>query len=341
MRETDDGEPFARTLRSSIRRSGLSLTQISQRLRARSRPVSVATLSNWQSGRSLPGRGPSLGVVAALEDLLGRPPDSLVDLVGAPRLQGRGVTDTRFIGRRSSKDVFRDALLELGFESPERYAHERVFQQHAIIDSGRDVQQFTSRVTVRALESGTCRLPAVHVLEPSEPNVAPQYIPLEGCTVGREVFWPDRRTYGVELTLDGHLNAGQVATFAYRVDMHAAATDVTGTFYSLARRAHDVLLEAEFRGPRRPLRCERYRRNDTAESVTPVRMDRRDRIQLAESRFGPGSFGLRWVWGEADEVDDVDADPDDLDDLDDLDELDDLDVLDDLGGAPGGDVGRR
>ncbi|MDN5687110.1 MAG: helix-turn-helix domain-containing protein [Brachybacterium sp.] len=316
----DSGESFAHSLRSSIERSGLSLTQISQRLRARSRPVSVATLSNWQSGRSLPGSGPSIGVVAALEDLLGRSPDSLVDLVGAPRLQGRGVPDTRFIGHRSSKNVFRDALLELGFESPERYAHERVFQQLATIDSSRDLQQFTSRVTVRALESGTCRLPAVHVLEPSEPNVAPQYIPLEGCTVGRTVNWPDRRAYGVELTIDGHLNAGQVATFAYRVDMHAAATDVTGTFYSLARRAHDVLLEAEFRGPHRPLRCERYRRSETAESVTPVRLDRRDRIQLAESRFGPGSFGLRWVWGEDDQIDDGDGDVD----LEEADEIDGL-----------------
>ncbi|MFC5376151.1 helix-turn-helix domain-containing protein [Brachybacterium sacelli] len=304
--QVDGDEPFARSLRGSIERSGLSLTQISQRLRARSRPVSVATLSNWQSGRSLPGSGPSLGVVAALEDLLGKTPDSLVDLVGAPRLQGRGVPRTRFIGHRSSKEVFRDALLELGFESPERYAHERVFQQLAIIDSGTEVQQFISRVTVRALESGTCRLPAVHVLEPSEPNVAPRYIPLEGCTVGRQVSWPERRAYGVELLIDGRLDAGQVATFAYRVEMQAAATDMDGTFYSLARRAHDVLLEAEFRGPLRPLRCERYRRTDAAESVTPVRLDHRDRIQLAESRFGPGSVGLRWVWHEDD--DGVDGD---------------------------------
>lgn len=304
----DGGEPFARSLRASIERSGLSLTQISQRLRARSRPVSVATLSNWQSGRSLPGHGPSLGVVAALEDLLGKSPDSLVDLVGAPRLQGRGVPRTRFIGNRSSKEVFRDALLELGFESPERYAHERVFQQHAIIDSGHDVQQFISRVTVRALESGTCRLPAVHVLEPSEPNLAPRYIPLEGCTVGREVVWPDRRAYGVELMIDGRLDAGQVATFAYSVEMHAAATEVSGTFYSLARRAHDVLLEAEFRGPDLPVRCERYRRTDSTESVTPVRLDHRNRIQLAESRFGPGSFGLRWVWSEDDEDDGAEGD---------------------------------
>ncbi|MGP5921029.1 helix-turn-helix domain-containing protein [Brachybacterium alimentarium] len=312
--EGDEGE-FARTLRAEIERSGLSLTQISQRLRARGRTVSVATLSNWQSARSIPGSESSLGVVAALEDLLGFAPDSFADLIGSPRLTGRAVRGTRFVGRRGSKEVFRDALTALGFGSSERYAHERVFHQLAIIDSSQDIQQFTSRITVRALESGVCRLPAVHVLDESEPNVAPNYVALEGCTVGRQVAWPERRTYGVEFLIDGILNAGQVASFAYRVEMHAKARDVAGTFYSLARRAHDVLLEAEFRGAEKPLYYERYRRTEVAESVVPVRLDQRDRVQLVESRFGPGSFGLRWVWG----------DPDDDDDQGDLDGWDEID----------------
>lgn len=120
---SDEDERFASELRRAIEGSGLSLTAISQRLRARHRPVSVATLSNWQSGRSLPGGDQSLGVVAALEELLGKPPDSLADLVGAPRLRGRTSRPTRFLGRRSSKEVFGQALEELGFESARQYAH--------------------------------------------------------------------------------------------------------------------------------------------------------------------------------------------------------------------------
>lgn len=290
------GERFAEVLRAAIEHSGLSLTVISQRLRARHRPVSVATLSNWQSGRSLPGGEQSLGVVAALEEMLGRPPDSLADLVGAPRMRGRAVQATSFPGRRTSREVFRDALVELGFATPQQYAHERVVQQLAVIDSTSDVQRFDSRVTVRALETGICRLPAVHVLSPGEPNIAPQYIPLEGCSVGKRVVWPERRAYGVELRLDGHLDAGQVATFAYRVEMAAQATDLTAAMYSVPRRANDVLLEVEFRGDRRPMDCERFRRTEAGESVTAVRLDRRDRLQISEARFGPGTFGLRWAW---------------------------------------------
>lgn len=301
---TGEDEQFAAELRSAFERSGLSLSLISQRLRARHRPVSVATLSNWQSGRSLPSGARSLGVVAALEELLGRPPDSLADRVGAPRLQGRSVLPTSFVGRRSSREVFREALEELGFESSQQYAHERVYHQLVTVDSSKDVQRFDVRLLVRALESGICRLPAVHVLQPSEPNIAPTYIALEGCSVGRTVVWPERRAYGVELRVDGELNAGQVASFSYRVEMRAQATDVTAAMYSVPRRANEVLLEVEFRGPHKPMGFERYRRTESGEAVTSLRLDRRDRLQISEARFGPGTFGLRWDWGVHDEDED-------------------------------------
>lgn len=301
-----EDERFASELRRAIEQSGLSLTLISQRLRARHRPVSVATLSNWQSGRSLPGGDQSLGVVAALEDLLGRPPDSLADLVGAPRLRGRTARSTSFLGRRASKEVFGAALEELGFGSARQYAHERVFHQLAIIDDSQDVQRFDYRLTVRALESGICRMPAVYVLEPTEPNIEPHYVPLEGCSLGRRVVWPERRAYGVEVLVDGKLDAGQVATFAYRVEMRARATDMTGAMYSVPRRANDVLLEVEFRGDRKPVECERYRRTQSGETITSVRLDHRNRLQLSEARFGPGTFGLRWAWEREDDDDDDD-----------------------------------
>lgn len=305
-----EDERFASELRRAIEQSGLTLTAISQRLRARHRPVSVATLSNWQSGRSLPGGGQSLGVVAALEDLLGRSPDSLADLVGAPRLRGRSVRTTNFLGHRSSKEVFHMALRELGFTTAQQYAHERVFHQLATIDTSKDVQRFDFRLIVRALESGICRLPAVYVLEPSEPNIAPVFLPLEGCSIGRRVDWPERRVYGVELLVDGRLDAGQVATFAYRVELSASAKNMTAAVYSLPRRANDVLLEVEFRGDRKPMDCERYQRTESGEATSAVRLDHRGRLQVSEARFGPGTLGLRWAWEN-----DVDDDDDGEDDL--------------------------
>lgn len=304
-----EDEKFATELRRAIEQSGLTLTAISQRLRARHRPVSVATLSNWQSGRSLPGGEQSLGVVAALEELLGHPPDSLADLVGGPRLRGRTVRPTSFLGHRSSRQVFHDALRELGFSSPQQYAHERVMHQLATIDSSRSVQTVDFRVLVRTLESGVCRLPAVYVLESTEPNIAPRFVPIDGCSIGRRVVWPEQRVYGVELQVDGRLDAGQVASFAYRVELSARATDMKALVYSLPRRANDVLIEVEFRGDRRPVDCERYQRTEAGESTTAVRLDHRDRLQVSEARYGPGTLGLRWAWEEEyDDEDDEDLD---------------------------------
>lgn len=300
----EEDERFAAALRAAIAQSGLSLTAISQRLRARHRPISVATLSNWQSGKSLPGGEQSFGVLAALEELLGRAPDSLAGLVGGPRLRGRAAPTESFVGNRSSKAVFAEALTELGFSSPRQYAHERVHHQLAVIDHRVDVQRFEYRLTVRALESGVCRLPAVYVLGPDEPNVEPRYTALEGCSLGRRVSWPDRRAYGVEVRVDGTLDAGQVAVVAYRVELTARAEDLTAAMYSLPRRANDVLLEVEFRGGRWPVECERYRRTKDGESITPVRLDHRDRLQLSDARFGPGTFGLRWSWEDCDGEDD-------------------------------------
>ncbi|WP_245823030.1 XRE family transcriptional regulator [Brachybacterium avium] len=217
---------------------------------------------------------------------------------------------TSFLGHRSQKEVFSEALQALGFTSAVTYAHERVFHQLATIDSSRNVQQFEFRLLVRALESGDCRLPAVYVLDPTEPNIAPRFTPLEGCSIGRRVIWPERRAYGVELVVDGHLDAGQVAAFAYRVELTARATDMSAVVYSLPRRANDVLLEVEFRGGLRPMECERYQRTDSGESTSAVRLDRRDRLQVSEARFGPGTLGLRWEW-ENDCDDEYDDDEDD------------------------------
>lgn len=303
------GERFASELRAAIQQSGLTLTAISQRLRARHRPVSVATLSNWQSGRSLPGGEQSFGVIAALEELLGRSPDSLAELVGGPRLRGRAVRTTNLLGHRSSKEEFQAALQELGFSSAQQYAHERVVHQLAVVDTAAERQRFEFRLLVRALESGVCRLPAVYVLEATEPNIAPLFTALDGCTIGRRVTRPESRVYGVEFVVDGRLDAGQVASLSYRVELAARATDMTSVLYSFPRRANDVLLEVEFRGDRRPVDTVRYQRNDSGEATSSVRLDHRGRLQVSEARFGPGTLGLRWAWeDESDLEEDLDED---------------------------------
>ena len=55
----DQPESFAEVLTAAIQGRGLSLERIRARLDAAGVPVSIATLSYWQSGRSLPTRSRS------------------------------------------------------------------------------------------------------------------------------------------------------------------------------------------------------------------------------------------------------------------------------------------
>ncbi|RJQ87087.1 transcriptional regulator [Amycolatopsis panacis] len=80
--------PFAEALRTAIRVRGLGLERIRYRLRSRGTPISLATLSHWQSARCRPERPESLRALRSLEDILGVPDGALTRLLGPPRPRG-------------------------------------------------------------------------------------------------------------------------------------------------------------------------------------------------------------------------------------------------------------
>ncbi|MEU6645210.1 transcriptional regulator [Saccharomonospora sp. NPDC046836] len=73
--------PFAAALRAAIRARGLGLERIQYRLRSRGAPVSLATLSHWQSGRCRPERAGSLAALRCLEEVLEVPQGALMRLL--------------------------------------------------------------------------------------------------------------------------------------------------------------------------------------------------------------------------------------------------------------------
>lgn len=80
--------PFAIELRAAIKASGLGLDRIQDRLRRRGIEVSITALSYWQSGKRQPERARSISAIHALEEILQRPPGSLVRLLQPPRPRG-------------------------------------------------------------------------------------------------------------------------------------------------------------------------------------------------------------------------------------------------------------
>jgi len=74
----DDQLPFDVALRRAVDARRLSLDRIAKRLRVAATPVSTATLSNWQRGKSTPKSSASWRAVAQLETVLELPAGALV-----------------------------------------------------------------------------------------------------------------------------------------------------------------------------------------------------------------------------------------------------------------------
>lgn len=84
---------FASVLRDAITASELTLRDLRAALDERGAPVSLSSLSTWQSGTSRPERRTSLRVVEQLEDVLGLPAGRLREALGprsARTRPGRG-----------------------------------------------------------------------------------------------------------------------------------------------------------------------------------------------------------------------------------------------------------
>lgn len=303
MERMDNGsEPFAAALRSAIAESGLSLERIRQRLDRLGTPVSTASLSHWQSGRSVPEKEQSLDAIAVLEEILGRPQGSLLELVGAPRPRGPSPTslsDTTFLPRSGP---VRRALDALDFRRPADFPHEVVVHVRLDVDADSDVQVIRFRLVVRGVTAGPCRVPMIHALYPEEPEDGPVITALDGCRVGRTVSLAEDRVYGAEIIVDAVTAAGEEAFLEYQLEVRAHHTRSTTCSYSVVRRCQAILVDARFRGVAAPRASVRFREDKQGNAVAPAPMDGTRRVHAAEHGFGPGRIGVRWAWDEEGEL---------------------------------------
>ncbi|GEM_PF-5127625 len=76
-------EAFALVFSDALQARGLTLDRVHARLVAAGCPVSIATLSYWQTGRSLPTRMASMAALAELDRIFELPPGYLVSLLPA------------------------------------------------------------------------------------------------------------------------------------------------------------------------------------------------------------------------------------------------------------------
>lgn len=303
-------EDFADVLRTAIAARGLTLARIRARLAENGATVSVATLSHWQSGRSLPGRRISADVLSLLDRILELPPDTLAQAVTATEDRRRAalevrhsVTDIAYHGAVVQEIYDRLSLpWEDGFTR--LTVHDRVWLDET---GARDKQSAT--LTLRADRDGVDRF-SVFQVDLGGQRPLGTYHALSGCRLGRTVLDEEHRISFAEFLLPAPLSRGDVAAVSHG-QRHAPGGEAATTHGRIHRTAfRDFALEVRFHPGRVAAVAEQfYEPADSPRITSPAIHEEADTYgrrpivdgvaQAYISQRGPGISGLRWRWADA------------------------------------------
>lgn len=290
---------FARVLRSSIARSGLSLDRLQARLAAKGIPVSVTALSYWQSGKRQPERRSSISAVAALEDVLGLRPGELLQLLPPPKPRGAPPRRRTPSGTVNfPMDALRALLERVG-------APHALEQQHRLnlvsvhdrceiaVDGGQ--HSTTARAVFQATADGQDRWLLVY--DHGGAEAGPPYLQaLRNCTAGRVEVDTEHGLTAAELLFDRSIDRGETQLIEYTLANGGPPYPrCRNTFYREFRRpVREYLLEIRFHAP--PRDCWQYSRAGAEpEQRRGLKLDATGGVHAVALDFGPGVFGISWL----------------------------------------------
>ncbi|MEV6826341.1 hypothetical protein [Amycolatopsis sp. NPDC051102] len=286
--------PFSRALSLAIDRSGLGLARLKDRLAAAGVPVSTTTLSYWRTGRTRPERPESRRAVAVLEDVLGVPSRSLIELLARPGHPGTPdlVRWERLWGPRNSVlSVLRSfeaadetSLLVLSLHETLRVAADR------------SLARLRVREVVRAVEEPVqAKVVALRGCVPGHP---PRLVSTRYCRPVRTEVLPEPGFVISELVPSRSMAVGETAILEYEFEYTDGVPD---TSYD-RRFRHPVaehLLEVHFALGTLPATCHAYRLDTPGgpeRDVTPVPVSPASPAHHFAGGIGPGIVGMRWSW---------------------------------------------
>jgi len=290
--------PFHHALRIAIKSRGLSLQRLRVRLAEAGVVVGVATLSSWQSGQRRPERADSLRAVAALEDVLGLTPRSLLVLLGPPR--PRGPVPQRLRGARRYLDLMEVAEPVVNLidqlEGGECRLRTLANYDGVCIGAGGTLHSLETTQVLRA-EQATDRMVVIYNGERGSGRELDVRIhPLGNCRVGLVQTDPANAVVAIELLLDQLLEPGDTQIVRYRLE------DRTGSLGSEYHRwlrypAQHLSIDVRFDPDFLPLSCWRYSRQRAGEKD-----QLRQEVQLGPHRTAhlvmadppAGMHGIGW-----------------------------------------------
>ncbi|SDY04664.1 hypothetical protein SAMN05421504_104329 [Amycolatopsis xylanica] len=299
---TPVGAEFGAALRDAIGRSGLSLNEISKRLREQATPVSVSALSYWQNGENRPERASSLAAVSALESILGQQEGTLAALLGPRRPRGRWTNRPGMavaydkVWTRPENLVRALAKVDAGpdeLDTPQRLSQ---YVSYRVNAQGCEESMRVRRL-IRADHDDTTRF--VFVARCSALPQAPVVTFTEGCQPARFRADVPSSTCVFEFLFDRPLAAGELASVEFAVRFPPGQT-TQHTQMALYRPAREMVLHIAFDPDMTPNRCFGYfqprcgaPREQQGEAVFDGQASTYQFITLDPL---PGQYGIQWSY---------------------------------------------
>ncbi len=289
---------FSDVLSRAVQSRGLSLDRIRVRLEAAGVPVSNATLSYWQSGRSLPTRARSLRTLVELESILQIEPGSLIELIRT----ADGRTRHHLFAWQSvmpSADIAEQIMADMGLDAAHRLSRVTIHDTSTIDAQGVERAQLTRQV-LRAERTGVRTFPVV-VQQDSTEYGSPEIEATLGCRVGQLVEVPERQLVIAEMILPRPLQRGDLVLTEHLVTPAPNSTPS----YRLARSSPDpmreVVLAVEFHPSALPKSVQAFTQsalnNSSAAETDVVDVPVHDNhAQIIRLDVPPGVHALRWRW---------------------------------------------
>lgn len=296
MNDVDD-PVFARRLRAAIAARRMGLERIRDRLRERGTPVSLATLSYWQSGRSVPSRAASIAALAQLEDILRVPAQTLLGLLGSPPARPSEARraprpeelwpayrpvdqELTRLSDRSRGRLTGLMTIDRIFVGADASAHRHVMHQVLRAETD-DVDRM---IYIRGIDDGAG--------QPLIPIVTAH----RGCTLGRSRANPATGVFLAELLFGRTLSRGQTADIEFEITFDVSGEPETAFARRFITQVHTALLEVRFAPGAEPATCEQHSILDGTEQRHPLTLDAENGVHALVTNFGPGELGLRWSW---------------------------------------------
>ena len=296
------GPGFSEALRQAVQAKGIGLERLRARLVERGTPVSVATLSYWQSGRSQPERPESLRAVGVLEDVLQVRRGSLTELLGSPRPRGRPSRDGT--GDASARQ---DVARLVPHEAAVRQALEDMnvtFLQkgltrlslHDSVEIGADRRE-CQQIVRQVLRAERDDVPGTVFVfqQDSSQSVHPTITALTNCRIGEVRIRPDLGLLVAEISFVKPLRTGESVMVEFMVESAPTPDEAFRHERRCQVPVREVVFDVRFAPGTLPARVERYTRTDGGERVQPLELVQ-NKAHVLNVDFGPGLCGVRWSW---------------------------------------------